>query len=190
MPSTAFKFVCVFVSKISICYTIIGVNVNKCQLENHLSGANLEAKKCPTEYFPFAFDYWKIMIIFPNSWTLRNPLPNNYSKTFCKHNYFFSNITTMKWIHGIQCWKHLNPEQTNKRVGYTFVPQCLPNHSQPMVRCQKKLKVDQSIDQYRNCFKKSWGKTFRINTSVVHPVVFPNLLHAEPYYRSPEKESV
>ena len=38
--------------------------------------------------FPFAFGYWKIMIIFPTSGTLRNILQNNSSKTFCKlHNY-------------------------------------------------------------------------------------------------------
>ena len=55
------------------------------------------------ENFPFAFDYWKIMIIFPTSRTLRSILQNNSSKTFCKHNLLFPNITIMKWIHGIQC---------------------------------------------------------------------------------------
>ena len=52
---------------------------------------------------PFAFGYWKIMIIFSTSGTLRNILQNNSSKTFSKHNLLFSNITIMKWIHGIQC---------------------------------------------------------------------------------------
>ena len=44
-------------------------------------------------HFPFAFGYWKIMIIFPTSGTLRNILQNNFSKTFWKHNLLFSNIT-------------------------------------------------------------------------------------------------
>ena len=59
--------------------------------------------------FSFAFGYWKIMIIFPTSGSLRRILQNTSSKTFWKHNLLFSNITIMKWIHKIQCWKHLNP---------------------------------------------------------------------------------
>jgi len=74
-------------------------------------------------HFPFAFGYWKIMIIFPTSGTLRNILQNNSSKTFCKHNLLFSNITIMKWIHGIQCWKHLNPDLPHACVTESFGPQ-------------------------------------------------------------------
>ena len=73
--------------------------------------------------FPFAVGYWKIMIIFPTSGTLRNVLQNNSSETFCKHNLLFSNITIMKWIHGIQCWKHLNPDLPHACVTESFGPQ-------------------------------------------------------------------
>ena len=100
-------------------------------------------------------------------------------------------------------WAHVqstssNPWQSpHKWVGYNFVPQCLPNHIQPMGRCQKKLKGDRSIDQFRNCLKNYLGKTFKIkmccelsNASVVHPVALPNLIPAEPYYRIPEKGKI
>ena len=59
--------------------------------------------------FSFAFGYWKIMIIFPTSGSLRRILQNSSSKIFWKHNLLFSNITIMKRIHKIPCWKHLNP---------------------------------------------------------------------------------
>ena len=67
-------------------------------------------------------------------------------------------------------WAHVqstssNPWQSpHNWVGYNFVPQCLPNHTQPMGRCQKKLKGDRSIDQSRNCLKNSLGKTFNYLT--------------------------
>ena len=71
-------------------------------------------------HFPFAFGYWKIMIIFPASGTLQNILQNISSKLFCKHYLLFSNITIMKWIHGIQCWKHLNPNLPHACVTESF----------------------------------------------------------------------
>ena len=74
----------------------------------------------------------------------------------------------------------------------TTVPR--PNHTQPMGRCQKKLKGEQSMDQCRNCLQNSLGKNLKLkmcselcNASVVHPVALPNLIPAEPYYRSPKK---
>ena len=38
-------------------------------------------------------------------------------------------------------------QSPHERVGYNLVPQWLPNHTQPMGRCQKKLKEDWSADQ-------------------------------------------
>ena len=38
------------------------------------------------------------------------------AKTFCKQNLLFSNITIMKRIDGIQCWKHLNPDPPHANV--------------------------------------------------------------------------
>ena len=40
-----------------------------------------------------------------------------------------------------------------KSVGYNFVPQCLPNHTQPVGRFQKKLKGDRSADHHRKRIK-------------------------------------
>ena len=74
-------------------------------------------------FFCFAFGCWKIMILFPTFGTLRNILQNSISKTFCKHNLLFSNITIMKWIHRIQCWKHLNPDLPHLCVTESFGPQ-------------------------------------------------------------------
>ena len=51
-------------------------------------------------HFPFAFCYWKIMIKFTIFVALRNILQNYSSKTCCKLNLLFLDITTMKWIHG------------------------------------------------------------------------------------------
>ena len=51
-------------------------------------------------HFPFAFCYWKIMIKFTIFVVLRNILQNYSSKTCCKLNLLFLDITTMKWIHG------------------------------------------------------------------------------------------
>ena len=43
------------------------------------------------------------------------------AKTFCKHNLF--KHTIMKWIHGIQCWKHLNPDPPHACVKESFETQ-------------------------------------------------------------------
>ena len=63
------------------------------------------------------------MILFPTSRALQNILQDNSSKTFLKHNLFFSNITSMEWIHRIQCWKHLNPDLPHACVTESFGPQ-------------------------------------------------------------------
>ena len=65
-----------------------------------------------------------------------------------------------------QYWAHVqstssNPWQSpHKQVAYNFVPQCLPNHTQPMGRCQKRLKGDWSIDKHWNCLIISLGMNF------------------------------
>ena len=62
-----------------------------------------------------------------------------------------SRSTQQNFIHNKK--KFSNPAQSpHKRVGYNFVLQCLANHTQPIGRCQKKLKGDQTTDQHRKCF--------------------------------------
>ena len=69
------------------------------------------------------------------------------AKTVCIHNVLFSNLTIMKWIHWIQCSKHLNPNLISEMQDIGIGDRLCPGvfHSYPsagpriLMRCRSRV---------------------------------------------------